>query len=182
MRRAQDEDCLMVLTKYYAADIIRVAGAIGGKLTYSPGLLGIFHVDKPEDADGLNHVEVMKHPMCEGCYLTLKQDLPWGGTDPFDSSIVVAFTRNKDQKCFVVNTWFGRPVLMPGSDWEKQGFRLESDSYGDWEEVSQCSIEGLIARLMNLERKINEKWRELKRMKIKKHQDDIREAANGFER
>ena len=172
----------MELTHYHAADIIRVAGAIGGKLTYAPGLLGIFHVDAPEDGDGLNHVEVMKHSMCEGVFLTLRQDLPWGGTDPFDSSIVVSFTRTRDKKCFVVNTWFGCPVLIPGSDWEKQGFRMEQAGYGEWEEVSQCTIDGMINHLKNLETKVNEKWRDLKRMKIKKHQDDIREAANGFER
>ena len=170
----------MEQTKYYPLDIIHIANSIGGKLTYSQGLLGIFHVDTPEDGDGLNHVEVMKHSMCEGVFLTLRQDLPWGGTDPFDSSIVVSFTKTKE-KCFVVNTWFGRPMLIPGSDWEQQGFRMEQEGYSTWEEVSQCSMEGLIARLMNLEKKVNAKWRELKRLKIKKHQEEIRGAAHGFE-
>jgi len=171
----------MDLTKYWASDILHVANTIGGKLSYNPGVLRKFKVDTAEECDNLKHIEVLIDPICEGVYLTLKQDLPWGGTDPFDSSIAMSFSRCP-AGYFVVNTWFGRPVLIPGSEWEKRGFRMETDSYGAWEQAARCSIDGLIARLLNMETQVNEKWRELKRMKIVKHQHDIREAANGFER
>ena len=171
----------MDLTKYWATDILRVAHAIGGKLTYNPGVQRKYKINDAAECANLNHAEVLIDPICEGAYLTLRQDLPWGGTDTFDSSIAMSFSRCP-AGYFVVNTWFARPVLIPGSEWEKRGFRLETDSYGAWEQAAQCSIDGLIARLLNMERMVNEKWRELKRMKITRHQMEIREAARGFER
>lgn len=171
----------MNLTKYWPTDILHVAHAIGGKLTYNPGVQRKYNVDEPEECNNLDHTEVLVDPICEGVYLTLKQDMPWGGTDPFDSSIALSFTRTRDQY-FVVNTWFGRPVYVPGSDWEKPGFRLESDSYGAWERMAQCSHEELIKWLLNVETKVDEKWREMKRHKINRHLMEIKEAARGFER
>jgi hypothetical protein len=171
----------MVLTKYWPTDIIKVAHDIGGKLAYNPGVQRKYKVDSSEECANLNHAEVLVDPICEGVYLTLKQDLPWGGTDTFDSSIVISFCRTID-KYFVVNTWFGRPVYIPGSEWEKAGFRLESDSYGAWEKMAQASHEEIVKWLLNVEKMVNDKWRELKRMKISRHQREIKEAAYGFDR
>ena len=103
----------MELTRYWPTDILKVAHDIGGKLTYNPGVQRKYNVEHPEECANLNHAEVLVDPICEGVYLTLKQDLPWGGTDPFDSSIILSFSRTRDQY-FVVNTWFGRPVWIPG--------------------------------------------------------------------
>ena len=171
----------MDLTKYWPTDILKVAHDIGGRLAYNPGVQRKYKVDSSEECANLNHAEVLVDPICEGVYLTLKQDLPWGGTDPFDSSIVLSFSRTKDQY-FVVNTWFGRPVYIPGSEWEKAGFRMESDSYGAWERMAQASHEEIVKWLLNTEKMVNEKWREMKRVKIQKHQMEIKEAARGFER
>lgn len=171
----------MDLTKYWPTDIMKVAHDIGGRLAYNPGVQQKYKVDGSEECANLNHAEVLVDPICEGVYLTLKQDLPWGGTDTFDSSIVLSFSRTKDQY-FVVNTWFGRPVYIPGSEWEKAGFRLESDSYGAWEKMAQASHEEIVKWLLNVEKMVNERWRELKRMKISRHQREIKEAARGFER
>ena len=171
----------MDLTKYWPTDIMKVAHAIGGKLAYNPGVQRKYKVDSSEECANLNHAEVLDDPICEGVYLTLRQDLPWGGTDTFDSSIVISFCRTID-KYFVVNTWFGRPVYIPGSEWEKAGFRLESDSYGAWEKMAQASHEEIVKWLLNAEKMVNDKWRELKRMKISRHQREIKEAAYGFDR
>jgi len=171
----------MDLTKYWPTDIMKVAHAIGGKLAYNPGVQRKYKVDSSEECANLNHAEVLDDPICEGVYLTLRQDLPWGGTDTFDSSIVISFCRTID-KYFVVNTWFGRPVYIPGSEWEKAGFRLESDSYGAWEKMAQASHEEIVKWLLNTEKMVNDKWRELKRMKIRRHQREIKEAAYGFDR
>jgi hypothetical protein len=171
----------MDLTKYWPTDIMKVAHDIGGKLAYNPGVQRKYKVDSSEECANLNHAEVLDDPICEGVYLTLKQDLPWGGTDTFDSSIVISFCRTID-KYFVVNTWFGRPVYIPGSEWEKAGFRLESDSYGAWEKMAQASHEEIVKWLLNVEKMVNDKWRELKRMKISRHQREIKEAAYGFDR
>jgi hypothetical protein len=171
----------MDLTKYWPTDIMKVAHDIGGKLAYNPGVQRKYKVDSSEECANLNHAEVLVDPICEGVYLTLKQDLPWGGTDTFDSSIVISFCRTID-KYFVVNTWFGRPVYIPGSEWEKAGFRLESDSYGAWEKMAQASHEEIVKWLLNVEKMVNDKWRELKRMKISRHQREIKEAAYGFDR
>jgi hypothetical protein len=171
----------MDLTKYWPTDIMKVAHDIGGKLAYNPGVQRKYKVDSSEECANLNHAEVLDDPICEGVYLTLKQDLPWGGTDTFDSSIVISFCRTID-KYFVVNTWFGRPVYIPGSEWEKAGFRLESDSYGAWERMAQASHEEIVKWLLNVEKMVNDKWRELKRMKISRHQREIKEAAYGFDR
>jgi hypothetical protein len=171
----------MDLTKYWPTDIMKVAHDIGGKLAYNPGVQRKYKVDSSEECANLNHAEVLVDPICEGVYLTLRQDLPWGGTDTFDSSIVISFCRTID-KYFVVNTWFGRPVYIPGSEWEKAGFRLESDSYGAWEKMAQASHEEIVKWLLNVEKMVNDKWRELKRMKISRHQREIKEAAYGFDR
>ena len=171
----------MDLTKYWPTDIMKVAHAIGGKLAYNPGVQRKYKVDSSEECANLNHAEVLDDPICEGVYLTLRQDLPWGGTDTFDSSIVISFCRTID-KYFVVNTWFGRPVYIPGSEWEKAGFRLESDSYGAWEKMAQASHEEIVKWLLNTEKMVNDKWRELKRMKIRRHQREIKEASYGFDR
>lgn len=171
----------MDLTKYWPTDILKVAHDIGGRLAYNPGVQRKYKVDGSEECANLNHAEVLVDPICEGVYLTLKQDLPWGGTDPFDSSIVLSFSRTREQY-FVVNTWFGRPVWIPGSDWEKTGFRMESDNYGAWERMAQASHEEIVKWLLNTEKMVNEKWREMKRVKIRRHQMEIKEAARGFER
>ena len=171
----------MDLTKYWPTDIMKVAHAIGGKLAYNPGVQRKYKVDEPQECANLNHAEVLVDPICEGVYLTLRQDLPWGGTDTFDSSIVLSFSRTKDQY-FVVNTWFGRPVYIPGSEWEKAGFRMETDSYGAWEKMAQASHEEIVKWLLDTEKMVNDKWRELKRMKISRHQREIKEAAYGFDR
>lgn len=169
----------MSLTKYLPTDIMHVAHAIGGSLAYEHNVMRKFKALEPKDCANLNHTEVLVDPLCESVYLTLKQDFPWGGTNPFCSSIVLMFSRTTDRH-FVVNKWYGKPKIINGDDiYVKQGIVMHSE-YTAWKRVSQCSSDDLIKHLLGLETKVNERWRELKRMKIEKHLIEIKKAANEF--